>query len=443
MSAFLMPAACRCPQRSMLSHFVTPPTTTAVSATSPSLTLTSSGSRTRTRVTTTITATRTRPSLVKNYNNNTTTAFQQQQHQASSSSKNISADASAATDFASQPFLLNANQSKIFAPQYQTHTPLLLYYQSHLPYHVPPVPKAMPFYQYPSSQKGTTTVVSSLVYPSHQQRINRQPSLKNASYASRTIPRMMSPPTPIHDQRQGPIQFDRAFLEMAKRRLEEGKSRASHHFDYCKDKPLREAAVFMPLCVVKGVPSVLFTLRSSKLRNHRGECSFPGGKRDPSDKSSLETALREMEEEIFVARDQVELLGDFTPMPNKDCTMRVQPYIGLIRQPINDISDIKFNTDEVSKVFTIPIEHLLDPLKRQNLVRFRDSKYMYPIWHVEEEGCTVWGLTAFILDGVLRRIMKQGPDGAMICPENSNIQRYKPTPPSTPQSTPEPIAISA
>ena len=33
----------------------------------------------------------------------------------------------------------------------------------------------------------------------------------------------------------------------------------------------REAAVFVPFCIVDSVPSVLFTLRSSQLNNHRGE----------------------------------------------------------------------------------------------------------------------------------------------------------------------------
>ncbi|KFH63149.1 hypothetical protein MVEG_11186 [Podila verticillata NRRL 6337] len=224
------------------------------------------------------------------------------------------------------------------------------------------------------------------------------------------------------------IQFDRTFLDLARRRLEE-KHHASHHFDYCKDKPLREAAVFMPLCVVKGVPSVLFTVRASNMRNHRGECSFPGGKRDPTDPSCLATALREMEEEVFIRADQVEVLGEYPAMPNKDCTMRVQPFVGFLREPINDISQVKFNKDEVQKVFSIPIDDLLDPQKRTNLVRFRDSKYMYPVYHVEQEDCTVWGLTAFILDGVLRRIAKEGPAGAMVCPEGANIQRFKPAPP--------------
>lgn len=44
---------------------------------------------------------------------------------------------------------------------------------------------------------------------------------------------------------QQPIQFDKEFLNLARKRLEAGKDRANHHFDYCKDKPLREAAVFM------------------------------------------------------------------------------------------------------------------------------------------------------------------------------------------------------
>ncbi|KAG0307962.1 nudix (nucleoside diphosphate linked moiety X)-type motif 8 [Dissophora globulifera] len=185
------------------------------------------------------------------------------------------------------------------------------------------------------------------------------------------------------------MQFDRTFLGMIKDRLEEDKHQIAHHFDYCKDKPLREAAVMMPLCIMKGVLSVLFTIRSGKLRSHRGECSFPGGKRDSSDESCLATALREMEEEVFISPTDVEVLGEYTPMPSKDCTMRVQPYIGFICTPFNDISEIRFNTDEVQKVFTIPIHELIDPANQKRLVRFRESNYMYPVWHVKEESCLI------------------------------------------------------
>ena len=36
-------------------------------------------------------------------------------------------------------------------------------------------------------------------------------------------------------------------------------------------EPVRVSAVLVPLCVVAGEPSVLFTLRSSSLKKHRGE----------------------------------------------------------------------------------------------------------------------------------------------------------------------------
>ncbi|KAF9174199.1 nudix (nucleoside diphosphate linked moiety X)-type motif 8 [Mortierella sp. AD011] len=364
MSGLLMPSVCRCPQRSMLSQLVTAPSTIAF--------------RTGTRVIVT-------------------------------SSKPQSTLASQHETFISQPFLLNADTSdrletKVFAPLYQTQD------FQYLPYNVPPVPKP-----YPQQS-------SSPVYPSHQQRLKRHTSLKNASYASRTIPPMMS------SVPQAPIQFDREFLDMVKSRLEEEKHQIGYQFDRDQDKPFREAAVLMPLCIVKGVPSVLFTVRSSKLRSHSGECSFPGGKRDPSDQSCLAAALREVEEEISIPSNDVEVLGEYTPIPNKDGTMCVYPYIGFIRKPIDDVSEIRYNPDEVSKVFSVPIEDLLNPEKRKHLARFRDSKYVYPVCHVEEEGCTIWGLTAFIMDGALRRIMKQGPVGAMICPEGADIRNYRPTP---------------
>ena len=42
-------------------------------------------------------------------------------------------------------------------------------------------------------------------------------------------------------------------------------------------EPVRVSAVLVPLCVVAGEPSVLFTLRSSSLKKHRGEVRWVSG----------------------------------------------------------------------------------------------------------------------------------------------------------------------
>lgn len=53
----------------------------------------------------------------------------------------------------------------------------------------------------------------------------------------------------------------------------------------------RRAAVFIPLCNVHGVASVLFTLRSHSVGTHKGQVSFPGGHREGGERSH-NTALR-------------------------------------------------------------------------------------------------------------------------------------------------------
>ncbi|KAF9431521.1 hypothetical protein BGZ76_000200 [Entomortierella beljakovae] len=164
------------------------------------------------------------------------------------------------------------------------------------------------------------------------------------------------------------------------------------------------------------------------MRNHRGEVSFPGGKRDLEDKTVLDTALRELEEEISIPRDRIEVLGEYSSMPNKDCTMKVHPFVGIIKDPIEDISSIVFNKDEVDRVFTVPMQDLVNPEKR-SMVRFRNSKFLYPVWNIENEDITIWGLTAFILDGVLRRIAKNGPEDAIEIPNGAKAVSY--TPPDT------------
>lgn len=44
---------------------------------------------------------------------------------------------------------------------------------------------------------------------------------------------------------------------------------------------------------------------------------FPGGKRDPSDRDDVDTALREAEEEIGLPADEVQVVCRLFPIINK------------------------------------------------------------------------------------------------------------------------------
>ncbi|XP_021120152.1 nucleoside diphosphate-linked moiety X motif 8 isoform X1 [Heterocephalus glaber] len=75
------------------------------------------------------------------------------------------------------------------------------------------------------------------------------------------------------------------------------------------------AAVLVPLCLVRGVPALLFTLRSSRLAGrHKGDVSFPGGKCDPADQDVVHTALRETQEELGLAVPKDHVWGIMRPV---------------------------------------------------------------------------------------------------------------------------------
>ena len=58
-------------------------------------------------------------------------------------------------------------------------------------------------------------------------------------------------------------------------------------------------------------PTVLLGRRADHLRLHPGEIAFPGGKREPGDRSSWDTGLRESLEEVGLEPSLVEPLGEW------------------------------------------------------------------------------------------------------------------------------------
>ncbi|XP_007943127.1 nucleoside diphosphate-linked moiety X motif 8-like [Orycteropus afer afer] len=75
------------------------------------------------------------------------------------------------------------------------------------------------------------------------------------------------------------------------------------------------AAVLVALCLVRGAPALLYTLRSSRLAGrHKGDVSFPGGKCDPDDQDVVHTALRETLEELGLAVPEHHVWGILHPV---------------------------------------------------------------------------------------------------------------------------------
>ncbi|KAL9971348.1 hypothetical protein ACROYT_G023861 [Oculina patagonica] len=171
-----------------------------------------------------------------------------------------------------------------------------------------------------------------------------------------------------------------------------------------------EAGVFVPFCNVNSVPSVLFTLRSNQLNKHRGEVSFPGGKRDPEDKSVVDTAVREMEEELGLEKRHVQVWAQMPAMPDRLGKIAITPVIGFIGEI--DVNSLELNPEEVESVFTLTLEHVCNPINR-GYTKFT-SQAVLPLFLNGPH--RIWGLTAIILEQVL----------LMAVPENNPQQLHRP-----------------
>ncbi len=160
----------------------------------------------------------------------------------------------------------------------------------------------------------------------------------------------------------------------------------------------RAASVLIPLIPDKDGIKILFTRRSEKLQNHRGQVAFPGGGADPEDTTVEETALREAQEEVGLQPGLVSILGKL-PTITSTSRYNVTPVVGWV----NESFPIIPNPDEVARVFSVPLAWLSD---RGN-VDFRDletpwGRHRNVVFYKEYDGETIWGFTGFLTVQLMR-----------------------------------------
>lgn len=172
---------------------------------------------------------------------------------------------------------------------------------------------------------------------------------------------------------------------------------------YGDDGAGREAAALTPASVLVPIVaheelSVVFTQRTSHLKHHSGQISFPGGRAEPEDPTPEFTALRETEEELGLAPERVEVLARLPEY----CTrtgFRVTPVIGLLAPPLVLTPDRR----EVQEVFEVPLAFLLDPRNHERHTRELQGQSVgfYVIQYRERR---IWGATAGMLVNLYRML---------------------------------------
>ncbi|MGX6591915.1 NUDIX hydrolase [Cetobacterium ceti] len=117
--------------------------------------------------------------------------------------------------------------------------------------------------------------------------------------------------------------------------------------------------------------SILFQKRNKNIRQG-GEISFPGGKVEKSDKSSLDTALRETYEEIGLEEKYMDIKGKIGTLIIPTGVL-VEAYLATIEVEILD--KLKLNYSEVEECFTVPLDYFLNTKPREERLKVETHPY--------------------------------------------------------------------
>ena len=158
------------------------------------------------------------------------------------------------------------------------------------------------------------------------------------------------------------------------------------------DPANKVAAVLIPLIWSDKGFQLLLTQRAAHLNVHAGQISFPGGKKEQTDKNLIETALRESNEEIGLKRPQVDIIGTL-PAYNTVTGFKITSVIGLVQQDFMPTID----ANEVESCFTVPWDFLMQPNNRYSQRYFRRGKY-HKVNIIPYQDRFIWGATAAIID---------------------------------------------
>jgi len=179
------------------------------------------------------------------------------------------------------------------------------------------------------------------------------------------------------------------------------------------------AAVCILLLDTPDGPAVLFEKRSEKIDQQPGDICFPGGAVEAGE-TPEQAAVREATEELLVSPDQIEVLGPGDLLVSDNA--QIYSYIGRLQN-----YDGRFSADEVSEIFSVPLEFFLRTQPATHTVswtpefgwdfpfekiyggrQYRWGSRALSVLFYEYEGRVIWGLTAKLLHAFVELCRRAG-----------------------------------
>ena len=154
------------------------------------------------------------------------------------------------------------------------------------------------------------------------------------------------------------------------------------------------AGVLVVMFDEAGEARLVLTWRSTAMRTHRGEVSFPGGRLDPGGDVTA-AAVREASEEVAVDPALVTVVGWLDPVMTMVSASLIRPVLATVeRRP-----SLAPSPREVERIFDVPWPSCLDGASSTRsggafpAARSQRRGRSFPVWFFEVSGEMIWGAT--------------------------------------------------
>lgn len=154
----------------------------------------------------------------------------------------------------------------------------------------------------------------------------------------------------------------------------------------------RPDAAVAVIIKTSGSTSSLLLIRRTERRGDpwSGQIAFPGGHRAASDRSFLETAIRETFEEVGISLRDHTLLGVLPLVYARTRRVKVAPFIFQLKTSV----ELRPNM-EVAAAFWVPVSELVHSKVVRSKVRVEESELTVDSYIYGEN--VIWGLTLRII----------------------------------------------
>jgi 8-oxo-dGTP pyrophosphatase MutT (NUDIX family) len=135
---------------------------------------------------------------------------------------------------------------------------------------------------------------------------------------------------------------------------------------------------------------------------HGGQIAFPGGKHDPADETMLDTALREVREELGLVVPKNDVLAELPMDQTRTTGYRVFPFLARIVVP----EQWQIAEREIAQILDVTLGDLTRPDSHDRMIE------RFPTWQKAEQVSfyrvgehRLWGLSYRILQPVIPRLL--------------------------------------